>query len=145
MIKDPCNMEESVIGNMCAKEAADHLTDTQKTILEALMMCGGNALEAARSIGMNRTVMKDQIPLIQGKIGTALGIYKVVDNVQTGNNIRKYRMKTGFTASEMAELLGINRRTYYHWEKGETTVPEHWLRMIADCLGVDPADLVAYL
>ena len=144
MIEDSFDLEESVIGDMRAMAAMELLTDVQKTITEALIGCRGNVLEASKTIGMNRTVMQDQIPLIRNKVGAFLGVIKVIDDVETGKNVRKYRIDNGFSASDMAEILDISKRIYFHWEKGETRIPDEWLETIADCLEVGVKDLIAY-
>ena len=145
MIEDSFDLEESVIGEIRSKAAMELLTDVQKTITEALMDCSGNVLEAAKTIGMNRTVMQNQIPLIRNKVGTFLGVIKVIDDVETGKNVRKYRIDNGLSASDMAEILDISKRIYFHWEKGETRIPDEWLETIADCLEVGVKDLIAYI
>ena len=36
-----------------------------------------------------------------------------------GDKLKKYRKQKGFTQVEMADILGVSRRTYTNWEKNK--------------------------
>ena len=53
-----------------------------------------------------------------------------------GQNICQYRKELGISQVELAQILGINKRTLCSYEKGFRKVPINLLPKIADCLKV---------
>lgn len=39
--------------------------------------------------------------------------------------LRAFRETFNFTCAELADILGVNERTYRAWEAGETGIPRH--------------------
>jgi transcriptional regulator with XRE-family HTH domain len=67
-----------------------------------------------------------------------------VEDIQRriGKNIRKLRSAAGFTQELFAEKAGINRTHMGQIERGECNVTIQTLKLIADVLRLDVADVV---
>ena len=44
-----------------------------------------------------------------------------VDTATLGGRMRAYRITHGLTQEDLAELVGVNESTVFHWEKGTNT------------------------
>ena len=55
--------------------------------------------------------------------------------------LEKTRLIKGLSYSELADKLGINKVTVSRTLNGVTTKP-HTVKLLADCLGVDMAEIV---
>jgi len=58
-----------------------------------------------------------------------------------GNNIRTIRGKKNISQQEIADFLGIDRRTYQRWESGEADIKSPYIPKIAEFLQIEIADL----
>ena len=57
------------------------------------------------------------------------------------NNLRTIRNKKNISQQEIADFLGIDRRTYQRWESGEVDIKSLYIPKIAECLQIEIADL----
>ena len=56
----------------------------------------------------------------------------------TADKLRWYRLKNGYTRKEIAEITGIYRSTYVHYENSEQKLYDiNYLQMIADIYKID--------
>jgi len=58
-----------------------------------------------------------------------------------GDNLRIIRNKKAISQQEIADFLGIDRRTYVRWETGEADIKSPYIPKIAEFLQVEIADL----
>ena len=58
--------------------------------------------------------------------------------------LKRARYSKGWTAYQLAQLLGVNVNSIYEWEKGRLPRPER-LRRLAEVLGRDWRDLLEEL
>jgi len=61
---------------------------------------------------------------------------------QIGKNIRKLRLKHGWSQDVFGERSGLNRAHVGEIERGESNVSIQTLKLIADALGVKIRDLM---
>ena len=54
---------------------------------------------------------------------------------------KEFNGKIGMTQQEIADEIGVTKRTYIYWEKGERQIKPEKARQLADYFGVN----VAYL
>jgi len=59
-----------------------------------------------------------------------------------GDNLRKARNKRELTHQEIADFLGVDRRTYIDWENGVTDMKVSYLLKLAEFLQVDVDELL---
>lgn len=60
-----------------------------------------------------------------------------------GNNIKKYRIKAGFTQEELALKLGYKTKSSINKiEKGENDIPQSKIVAFAKALNVEPVNLI---
>lgn len=64
---------------------------------------------------------------------------------QFGTLLKKLRTQNNMTARQLADLLFVSQPTVTRWETGERLPDIHMLPRLAECLGVEPADLLATL
>ena len=58
-----------------------------------------------------------------------------------GDNLRIIRNKKAISQQEVADFLGVDRRTYVRWESGEADIKSPYIPKIAEFLHVEIADL----
>ena len=58
-----------------------------------------------------------------------------------GDNLRIIRNKKAVSQQEIADFLGVDRRTYVRWESGEADIKSPYIPKIAEFLHVEIADL----
>ncbi|MDR1762298.1 MAG: helix-turn-helix domain-containing protein [Bacteroidales bacterium] len=58
-----------------------------------------------------------------------------------GDNIRKLRIQKKLSQQIVADRLNIDRRTYAAWENGTQDIKSSFIPCLAECFGVDIADL----
>lgn len=56
--------------------------------------------------------------------------------------MKEVRMEHGHTASEVARWMGVDRRTYTHWETGDRKMPATGLIKFAALYRMDPRDII---
>lgn len=61
---------------------------------------------------------------------------------EIGIRIRDAREAARLSQEKLAELTGLDRKTVYRTELGETSARLDWLILIADALDVELADLM---
>ena len=61
--------------------------------------------------------------------------------MNVGDNLRIMRNKKKFSQQDIADYLGIERRTYMSWESGETDVKSSYIPKLAEFLQVKIKDL----
>ena len=57
-----------------------------------------------------------------------------------GHNLRIVRERQKITQQEVADFLGVDRRTYIDWESGEADIKSSYLPKIAELLHVEISD-----
>ena len=62
-----------------------------------------------------------------------------------GTLLKQLRIQNNMTARQLADLLFVSQPTVTRWETGERLPDIHMLPRLAECLGVEPADLLATL
>ena len=62
-----------------------------------------------------------------------------------GNTIRQLREARGITQSQLSDRMTVSRSTIANWETGTRLPDLHMLSRLAECLGVNPTDLMEYL
>ncbi len=58
-----------------------------------------------------------------------------------GYNLRKFRTKSNKSQQEIADLLGIERRTYMNWENEQNDIKSEYIPKLADIFEVEIKDL----
>ena len=58
-----------------------------------------------------------------------------------GNNIRKIRNKKNVSQQEIADFLGVDRKTYVSWEAGAADIKSSYIPKLAEFLHVEIGDL----
>ena len=61
---------------------------------------------------------------------------------QFGTLLKKLRVQNNMTARQLADMLYVSQPTVTRWETGERLPDIHMLPRLAECLGVEPADLL---
>lgn len=64
--------------------------------------------------------------------------FKVMD---IGNNLRTIRTKNNMSQQEVADFVGVDRKTYISWEAGTSDVKGIYIPKLAEFLHVDINDL----
>lgn len=57
---------------------------------------------------------------------------------------KEYNGKLGMTQQEVADEIGVTKRTYIYWEKGERQIKPEKAQLLADYFGVSVARLLGY-
>jgi len=58
-----------------------------------------------------------------------------------GDNLRKIRNKKNISQQQIADFLGVERRTYVSWEAGEADIKSSFIPKLAEILQVEINDL----
>ncbi len=64
-------------------------------------------------------------------------------NNSFGSLLKKLRTEKNMTARQLADLLYVSQPTVTRWETGERLPDINMLPRLAECLGVEPAELLA--
>ena len=56
-------------------------------------------------------------------------------------NLRKLRAKTKKSQQEIADILGVERKTYVNWENGQTDIKSEYIPKLAGIFNVEIQDL----
>ena len=70
-----------------------------------------------------------------------IGLQYVFDKERAGNILRSLRAKTGKTAEEVADDIGVSRQTVYAYETGDKTPTPDNMAALATYYGVSLEDL----
>ena len=57
-----------------------------------------------------------------------------------GDNLRKIRSNQDISQQEIADFLGVDRKTYVDWESGKTEIKGSFFPKLADYLRVEVGD-----
>lgn len=57
---------------------------------------------------------------------------------------KEYNGKKGMTQQEIADEIGVTKRTYIYWEKGERQIKPEKAKQLADYFGVSVGHLLGY-
>ncbi len=60
------------------------------------------------------------------------------------NKLRELRKAKGLTQQEIADEIGVTKRTYIYWEKGERQIKPEKAQQLADYFGVSVGYLLGY-
>ena len=58
-----------------------------------------------------------------------------------GDNLRVLRTRQNISQQEIADFLGIDRKTYVNWETGETDIKSSYIPKLAEYLQVEVNEL----
>jgi len=58
-----------------------------------------------------------------------------------GDNLRVLRNKQNFSQQEVADYLGVDRKTYVSWESGTADIKSSYIPKLADLMQVEINDL----
>ena len=58
-----------------------------------------------------------------------------------GNNLRIIRNKKNISQQEVADFLGVDRKTYVSWETGTSDIKSSYIPQLAEFLHVEISDL----
>ena len=58
-----------------------------------------------------------------------------------GNNLRVIRSKNNISQQEVADFLGVDRKTYVSWEAGTADIKSSYIPKLAEFLHIDINDL----
>ena len=58
------------------------------------------------------------------------------------NNLRKIRVSKNLTQQNVADHIGVERRTYANWESGESGIKDDYILAIAAYFGVEISELL---
>jgi len=58
-----------------------------------------------------------------------------------GDNLRVLRTKQNISQQEIADFLGVDRKTYVSWESGESDIKSSYIPKLAEFLQVEINDL----
>jgi len=62
-------------------------------------------------------------------------------NMNIGNNLRVLRTKQSISQQEVADYLGVDRKTYVSWEAGDADIKSSYIPKLAEILQVEINDL----
>jgi DNA-binding XRE family transcriptional regulator len=98
-------------------------------------MEGGYSLISSRWISGLKKIQRSALCDIFGplKITLALILFTWYSINMTGDDIRKWRMKNGYTQGQLAEVLGIAALTISRWERGDRDIPPY-LHITLKCI-----------
>ena len=57
------------------------------------------------------------------------------------NNLRKFRSKSNISQQEIADTLGVDRKTYLSWETGTSDVKSQYIPELAKLFNVEIGEL----
>ena len=60
------------------------------------------------------------------------------------NRLKQLRKSQKMTQTELADLIGVTKRTYIYWEQGERQIKPEKAKVLADCFGVSIPYLLGY-
>ncbi|WP_421038548.1 helix-turn-helix domain-containing protein [Streptococcus hyointestinalis] len=60
------------------------------------------------------------------------------------NRLKELRKEKGLTQQELADIMGVTRRGYQKWEKGESTMKSDNAQKLANFFGVEVSYLLGY-
>ena len=60
-----------------------------------------------------------------------------------GNNLRTIRIKNKISQQDIANFLGVDRKTYNTWEAGSADIKSSYLPKLAEYLHIEISDLFA--
>ena len=60
------------------------------------------------------------------------------------NRLKELRKEKKFSQKEIAEALGVNEKTVFRWENGESTIKSDKAQALADYFGVSVGYLLGY-
>ena len=60
------------------------------------------------------------------------------------NRLKKLRKEKGLTQQELADIMGVTRRGYQKWEKGESTMKSDKAQQLADYFDVSVGYLLGF-
>lgn len=69
---------------------------------------------------------------------------KTMNNNILGRNIRKARLKKGWTQKQLAEAIGVKHNSISDWENGKSKPYADTLELIMGVLGVDANTLLGW-
>ena len=144
MIKDPFELEDSVVEELRLEYLRGKLTNKQNDVLTALINCDGNLQDVCREMGMDRSTLQSHRDMIRDKLYSDFYRKKVMDDVKTGSNIRRLRLSAELSGSLIADLIGVNYRKYFRIEKGESSLTEEMAAKIAGYFGVPVEEIFEY-
>ena len=67
--------------------------------------------------------------------------FKNILLMDIGDNLRVLRTKNNISSQEIADYLGVDRKTYVGWETGQTDIKSSYLPKLAEYLQVEINDL----
>lgn len=68
----------------------------------------------------------------------------VIDQRQElGENIARYRTKAGLSQDQLADRIGMERRSIQRYERGECDPTYSYLVLIADAIGVTVVEIIS--
>ena len=70
-------------------------------------------------------------------------VFTVLENKTIGRNLYKFRKVKEKKAAEVAEYIGITEAAYTKYERGETNITIDVIQKVAECLKVDPINIIA--
>ena len=144
MIKDPFELEDTVVEELRLEYLRGKLTNKQNDVLTALIDCDGNLQDVCREMGMDRSTLQSHRDMIRDKLHSDFYRKKVIDDVKTGSNIRRLRLSAELSGSLMADLIGVNYRKYFRIEKGESGLTEEMAAKIATYFGIPVNEIFEY-
>jgi transcriptional regulator with XRE-family HTH domain len=75
------------------------------------------------------------------KIVSLQANFKNILLMNIGDNLRVLRTKNNISSQEIADYLGVDRKTYVGWETGQTDIKSSYLPKLAEFLHVEINDL----
>jgi transcriptional regulator with XRE-family HTH domain len=86
-----------------------------------------------------------QPPLVShlGAVITFLGYYPFPESVSISERLHRKRRENGWSTSDAARQLGVDRTTWQDWERGELILFRKHRTKVARLLGLDPEALAS--
>lgn len=69
--------------------------------------------------------------------------FTVLENKTIGRNLYKFRKVKEKKAAEVADYIGISEAAYSKYERGESQITVEIIQKVAECLKVDPLNIIA--
>ena len=72
-----------------------------------------------------------------------LSLWRILhkDIMNIANNLRKFRNKSNISQQEIADTLGIDRKTYISWESGTSDIKSQYIPELAKLFNVEISEL----